>query len=63
MKEIYEHLPRQRQLHDFDRKEVQDLLQLKVNKKLLQQHLNEKTGKIITLKYISNVQTSLRMTD
>ena len=61
MKEIYEHQPRQRQLSDCERKEVQDLLQLKVNKKLLQQHLSEKTGKIVTLKDISNIQTSLRL--
>ena len=33
---------------------------MKVDKKLLQQHLSKKTGKIVTLKDISNVQTSIR---
>ena len=32
---------------------------MKVNKKLLQQHISESTGKVVTLKDISNVQTSL----
>ena len=33
---------------------------MKVDKKLLQQHLSNKTGKVITLKDISNVQTAIR---
>lgn len=32
---------------------------MKVNKKLLQQHLSQTTGKVITLKDITNVQTGL----
>ena len=32
---------------------------MKVIKKLLQQHLSEKTGKVVTLKDISNIQTRL----
>ena len=32
---------------------------MQVNKKLLQQHMNEKTGKIVTLKDISNIQTRM----
>ena len=32
---------------------------MQVNKKLLQQHLNEKTGKIVTLKDISNIQSRM----
>ena len=32
---------------------------MQVNKKLLQQHLNEKTGKTVTLKDISNIQTRM----
>ena len=32
---------------------------MKVNKKLLQQHLSDTTGKVVTLKDISNVQTSI----
>ena len=47
MQDIYQHLPQQQRLNDEDKKEVQDLLNLKVNKKLLQQSLH--AGKIITL--------------
>ena len=36
---------------------------MKVNKKLLQQHLSETTGKIVTLKDITNVQTGLTKPD
>ena len=32
---------------------------MKVNKKLLQQHLSETTGKVVTLKDITNIQTGL----
>ena len=55
---IYDHLPRQRKLDDSQQRKAQDLLQMQVNKKLLQQFLNEKTGKILTLKDISSIQTS-----
>ena len=32
----------------------------KVNKKLLQQHLNESSGKVVTLKDISNISTGVK---
>ena len=35
------------------------LLELKVNKKLLQEHLGSTTGKVVTLKDISNLQSQL----
>jgi len=35
-------------------------MKLKVNKKLLQQHISECTQKVVTLKDISNIQTGLR---
>ena len=38
------------------RKEAEGLLKMKVNKKLLQQHLSEATGKIITMRDITNIQ-------
>ena len=37
--------------------EARALLQMKVNKKLLQQHLSSTTGKVVTLKDISNIQS------
>ena len=38
-------------------------MKMKVNKKLLQQHLSKCTGKIITLKDLSNIQTGLNKSD
>lgn len=37
------------------RKEAEGLLRMKVNKKLLQQHLSEATGQIVTLRDITNI--------
>ena len=44
---IYDHLPRQRQLGAEVRDEAEGLLKMQVNKKLLQQHLTEVTGKVM----------------
>ena len=42
------------------RKVVEGFLKMKVNKKLLQQHLSVTVGKVVTLKdIISNIQTGL----
>ena len=60
---IYDHLPRQRQLDSHVRKEAESLIKMKVNKKLLQQHLSETTGKIVTLKDVSNIQISIHRSD
>lgn len=57
---VYDHLPRQRRLSEGITQEVQKLLKLKVNKKLLQQHVNDATGKVITLKDITNLQTKAK---
>ena len=36
---------------------------MKVNKKLLQQHLTSTTGKVVTLKDISNIQSGVSAAD
>ena len=54
-KELYTHLPRQRAMSLEEKKDVKDALNLKANKKLLQQKIEEKSGKKITLKDISNI--------
>ena len=41
------------------RNEAEGFLKMKVNKKLLQQHLSLTAGKVVTLKDISNIQTGL----
>ena len=58
MQELYAHLPHQRQLSGETVEEVKHLLELKVNKKLLRDHVANKTGQIVTLKDIANVQTA-----
>ena len=40
MKEIFDHLPKQRKLGQEQKREACSLLKMKVNKKLLQQHLS-----------------------
>ena len=59
LQDIYEHLPCQRRLDESEQKQAQGMLKMKVNKKLLQQHLTEVTGKIVTLKDITNIQTGV----
>jgi len=47
-------LPSQRKLPDKAEQEAQGMLGLKVNKKLLQNHLRNFSGKIVTLSDITN---------
>ena len=60
---IYDHLPRQQKLTPSERNEAAELLKLRVNNKLLQQHLSQSTGKIVTLKDISNIKHSILKMD
>ena len=60
IQDIDNHLPQQRRLEIGEKNDIEELLKLKVNKKLLQQHMSASTGKVVTLKDISNVQTGLR---
>ena len=56
---VYAHLPKQRRLDEASRSEAIQLLELKVNKKLFQQHLSSSKGKVVTLKDISNLKSEL----
>ena len=59
--EIYQHLPRQRAGHCKDNVEViEDAIKLKANPKLLQQKVENTTGKKITLKDISNLKQNCK---
>ena len=51
----FAHLPQQRRLDDDRRQKVSDMLALKVNKKLLQQHMMVETGQVVILKDIHNI--------
>ncbi|KAG8176002.1 hypothetical protein JTE90_006999 [Oedothorax gibbosus] len=53
--ELFRHLPQQRKLPPEVREQAKVLLDLDVNKKLLQQKLQRDTGKIVTLKDLSNL--------
>ena len=56
----YNHLPRQRKLSPEDEEQAKKVLEMKGNKKLLQNYfLNQ--GKKITLKDISNLDQKCRM--
>ena len=46
--DIYDHLPRQQRLNEDEWKEAEDCLKMKVDNNLLQQHLSDKTGKVVT---------------
>ena len=60
-KEIYQHLPRQRAGHCKDNvEEIEDAIKLKANSKLLQQKVENTTGKKITLKDISNLKQNCK---
>jgi len=52
-------LPKQRKLDEASKSNARELLKLKVNKKLLQEHLSCTSGKVVTLKDISNIQSEL----
>lgn len=41
-------------------KEAESIISLKVNKKLLKDHLEQKTGKKVSLKDITNLQTVIK---
>jgi len=51
----FAHLPQQRRLDDESKKKVLSMVALKVNKKLLQQHLMAETGQVVILKDIHNI--------
>ena len=57
-KAAFSHLPQQRRLCDDERAEAKTMLDLKVNKKLLQSHLTQKSGQVILLKDLHNIASS-----
>ena len=56
---MFKHLPQQRALPEDMKNMVEHLIKLKVNKKLRQQKLSVESGKIVTLKDISNLVTRI----
>ncbi|VDI68983.1 zinc finger SWIM domain-containing protein 3 [Mytilus galloprovincialis] len=52
---LFEMLPRERRLPEEELKEAEKLVSLQVNNKLMRDHLQDKTGKKVILKDISNI--------
>lgn len=49
------HLPRQRRLGEDMLQETKNMLNVKANKKMIQQHIYQQSGKIVTLKDLHNM--------
>lgn len=56
---MYGHLPRQRHLDSEESETVKSLLLVQANKKLVQQHISQASGKVVTLKDLSNVRAQI----
>ena len=48
-------MPHQRKLSDCEQQKAKELLQVKANKKMIKNKLEKQTGKVITLKDLSNL--------
>lgn len=57
---MYRHLPTQRQLSAATTAKAAKLLEMKANKKLIQQELVKETGNIILLKDLSNIASRVK---
>ena len=57
-KSFFELLPSQRKLDKETKKKAKEMLDVKANKKMVQQYLTEKTGKVVLLKDVHNMQAS-----
>ena len=57
MQAAFSHFPQQRRLQGTQREEAKTMLDLKVNKKLLQNHLTKTSGQVVLLKDLHNIAT------
>ena len=55
-KSFFELLPSQRKLDKETKKKAKEMLDVKANKKMVQQYLTEETGKVLLLKDVHNLQ-------
>src|SRR6218665_1532423 len=58
--ELFCHLPKQRRLGHEDLQHAETLISVQANSKLIQQHLQNATGRVVLLKDISNIANRLR---
>ena len=54
---LFKFVPRQRQLSSDERKDVENMLKVQENKKMVQHYIMEKTGEKVGLKDLHNIQT------
>lgn len=54
------HLPHQRALSSDAKAKAERLLELQANKKLVQHQLSQETGKVVLLKDLTNISSSLK---
>ena len=55
----FKHFPKQRRLNEETRSETEKLLKMKCNKKVLQSHLQNFSGKVITSRDINNMRAKV----
>ena len=55
------HVPHQRCLSKEEKLKAAKLLEMKANKKIVQQHLLQETGKLVLLRDITNIAVSVKM--
>lgn len=55
---LYSHLPNQRKITPENKAIVIELMDMKANKKLIQDKIMKESGKIVTLKDLSNIRTT-----
>jgi len=55
---LYSHLPNQRKITPENKATVLELMDLKANKKMIQHKIMNESGKIVTLKDLSNIHTT-----
>ncbi|KAE9528591.1 hypothetical protein AGLY_012166 [Aphis glycines] len=60
---IYSHLPNQRKINPAKKVITLELMDLKANKKMIQNKIMNDSGRIITLKDLSNIRTTARKHD
>ena len=52
---MFSHMPKQRKLTENEKSEVVQLLQMKANQKMVQQHIKCSTGRLTTLRDLSHL--------
>ena len=60
---LFKYLPKQRHLSLEERQDVENMLKVKANKKMLQNNAMQKMGKHVILKDLHNIQSNIKNKD